>query len=132
MSKTFNTKRNWTPFNQVLPTGQPSSLPFASQAGRLSYCKRCGRPLLYCGTDEDGKTNYTLEEEMSLSVCHSCYSVELKAIQDNLIKIAAEMQKETELSEEEKMQADSKYEDAIKKYMEGLSSKNGNNDSTDI
>ena len=127
----YNKANPWQQLQQVLPGGKPSSLPFAVQAAPKKYCKRCGHMLLFCGTDSSGHPNYSVEEEMALGVCHECYPTEAKAIEDQLIKSMQESQKAMEPSAEEKKIADDKYEEAIKKYMEELRKRSGNNTTTD-
>lgn len=94
---------------------------YGRNAGPVQYCKRCGRPVLFCATTEDGTPNNTLEEEITIGVCHKCYAMEAKRLEEEAMKIVVELEKE------EKAVADTKYEEAIKKLMEELNKKNGNN-----
>jgi hypothetical protein len=105
----------------------PTSLPFRTGADvgvntPTMYCKRCGRLLLRCVTDENGKPNDNIDEELSMGVCHNCYPKELQAIQAELVKLIEEDNKKTP---EEVKASDDKYEAALKKYMEDIG--NGSN-----
>ena len=118
--------------SRVFSGGAPKSLPFGVQKAAPSYCKRCGQPLLYCATDENGTPNYTLEEELAFGVCHKCYPEEAKALEEQMRKAMEEAAKAAEPTEEDKKKMDENYEAAVKKYMEELSRKNGTNTPTNI
>ena len=114
---------SWKPFK---PPMNPN-IPWKVQP-YTKYCKKCGRPLLPMATNEDGTVNYHVDFEQEVGMHYDCYQkamVEMKPKLD-------ELKKEVELAQEvAKKAADEKYEEAIAKYMEELSKRNGNNAPTD-
>ncbi|MFW6015863.1 MAG: hypothetical protein ACOCRK_05455 [bacterium] len=40
---------------------------------KLRYCRKCGKPLVYCKYDEKGKENPFYKDEWESRICHNCH-----------------------------------------------------------